>query len=116
VQEFDAMLCWFNNSPARERAKYTIMHNSNEQKAMIKEVVYKIDINTYAREEENKDLKMNDIARISIRTTRPLMVDEYRDNRDRFRNLMLCFAGSIIVLPVSVQNILLCIIPTSKRP
>jgi sulfate adenylyltransferase subunit 1 len=81
VQEFDAMLCWFNNSPARERAKYTIMHNSNEQKAMIKEVVYKIDINTYAREEENKDLKMNDIARISIRTTRPLMVDEYRDNR-----------------------------------
>ena len=81
VQEFDAMLCWFNNAPARPRAKYTIVHTSNEQKAMIKEVVYKIDINTYAREEENKDLKMNDIARISIRTTRPLMVDEYRDNR-----------------------------------
>jgi sulfate adenylyltransferase subunit 1 len=81
VQEFDAMLCWFNNSPARERAKYTIMHTSNEQKAMIKEVVYKIDINTYAREENDKELKMNDIARITIRTTRPLMVDEYRDNR-----------------------------------
>ena len=43
--------------------------------------MYKIDINTYAREEEDKELKMNDIARISIRTTRPLMVDEYRDNR-----------------------------------
>ena len=81
LQEFDAMLCWFNNSPARPRAKYTIVHTSNEQKAMIKEVVYKIDINTYAREEEDKELKMNDIARISIRTTRPLMVDEYRDNR-----------------------------------
>ena len=48
---------------------------------MIKEVIYKIDINTYAREEEDKALKMNDIARISIRTTRPLMIDEYRDNR-----------------------------------
>ncbi len=81
LQEFDAMLCWFNNSPARERAKYTIKHTSNEQKAMIKEVVYKIDINTYSREEEDKQLRMNDIARISIRTTRPLMVDEYRDNR-----------------------------------
>ncbi|MBC42552.1 MAG: sulfate adenylyltransferase, partial [Pusillimonas sp.] len=81
LQEFDAMLCWFNNAPARPRAKYTIVHTSNEQKAMIKEVVYKIDINTYAREEEDKELKMNDIARISIRTTRPLMVDEYRDNR-----------------------------------
>ena len=81
LQEFDAMLCWFNNAPARPRAKYTIVHTSNEQKAMITNVVYKIDINTYAREEDDKELKMNDIARISIRTTRPLMVDEYRDNR-----------------------------------
>ncbi len=81
LQEFDAMLCWFNNGPARPRAKYTIVHTSNEQKAMIKDVIYKIDINTYSREEEDKELKMNDIARISIRTTRPLMVDEYRDNR-----------------------------------
>lgn len=81
VQEFDAMLCWLNNSPARNRAKYTIVHTSNEQKAMIKDVIYKIDINTYAREEDDKELRMNDIARISIRTTKPLMLDEYRDNR-----------------------------------
>ncbi|MEZ4874786.1 MAG: sulfate adenylyltransferase subunit CysN [Flavobacteriaceae bacterium] len=81
VQEFDAMICWLNNQPARPRAKYTILHTSNEQKAMINEVVYKIDINTYNREEEDKELKMNDIARIKVRTTRPLMIDEYRENR-----------------------------------
>lgn len=81
LQEFDAMLCWLNNNPARPRAKYTIVHTSNQQKAMIKDVVYKIDINSYTRNEEDKDLSMNDIARIKIRTTRPLMVDEYRDNR-----------------------------------
>lgn len=81
IQEFDAMLCWFHNTSARPRAKYTIFHTSNEQKAIIKDVVYKVDINTYAREEEDKELKMNDIARITLRTTRPLMVDEYRDNR-----------------------------------
>lgn len=81
VQEFDAMLCWLNNSAARPRAKYTILHTSNEQKAMIKDVVYKIDINTYARNEEDKNLDMNDIARVTVRTTRPLMLDEYRDNR-----------------------------------
>ena len=81
VQEFDAMLCWLNDAPARPRAKYTIMHTSNEQRAMIKEVIYKIDINTYAREEEDKSLEMNAIARVKIRTTRPLMMDEYRDNR-----------------------------------
>lgn len=81
TQEFDAMLCWLNNTAARPRAKYTILHTSNEQKAMIKEILYKIDINTYNREEEDKDLNMNDIARIKVRTTRPLMIDEYRDNR-----------------------------------
>jgi sulfate adenylyltransferase subunit 1 len=81
VQEFDAMLCWLNNAPARPRAKYTIMHTTNEQKAMVKEIQYKIDINTYTRDTDNKDLTMNDIAKVKIRTTRPLMIDEYRDNR-----------------------------------
>jgi len=81
LQEFDAMLCWLHNNPAKPRAKYTIMHTSNEQKAMIKAVTYKIDINTYNRETEDKELNMNDICRVKIRTTRPLMIDEYRDNR-----------------------------------
>lgn len=81
TQEFDAMLCWLHKDTARPRAKYSIVHTSNEQKAMIKDILYKIDINTYNRDEENKDLSMNDIARIKVRTTRPLMIDEYRDNR-----------------------------------
>ena len=80
-QEFDAMLCWFNNSAAKPRAKYTIVHTSNEQKAMIKNISYKVDVNTYARIEDSPTLDMNDIARVTIKTTRPLMIDEYRDNR-----------------------------------
>ncbi|EDM43236.1 sulfate adenylyltransferase, subunit 1 [unidentified eubacterium SCB49] len=80
-QEFDAMLCWLHNDTAKPRAKYTILHTSNEQKAMIKDVVYKIDINSYARLEDDNELAMNSIARVTIKTTRPLMIDEYRDNR-----------------------------------
>jgi sulfate adenylyltransferase subunit 1 len=81
AQEFDAMLCWLHNDSARSRAKFSIVHTSNRQKAMIQDVVYKIDVNTYSREKDNKELNMNDIARVKIRTTRPLMIDEYRDNR-----------------------------------
>ena len=88
-QEFDVMLCWLNNEPAKSRAKYTVMHTSNEQRAMIKNVVYKIDINTYNRNTEDKDLLMNDIARVTIRTTHRLMLDSYRDNRN---------TGSIILI------------------
>ncbi|MCO6174217.1 GTP-binding protein [Flavobacterium sp. NRK F10] len=80
-QEFDAMICWLNNKQAQPRAKYSILHTSNEQKAMIKDVVYKVNINTYERNEEDKDFQMNDIGRVKLRTTKPLMIDSYRDNR-----------------------------------
>lgn len=81
TQEFDAMLCWLHNNSARPRVKYTIKHTSNDQKAMITDATYKIDVNTYSRNKEDKELGMNDIGRVKIRTTRPLMIDEYRDNR-----------------------------------
>lgn len=94
-QEFDVMLCWLNNNAAKSRAKYTIMHTSNVQRAMIKEVVYKIDINSYNRNTEEKDLSMNDIARVKIRTTNRLMLDSYRDNR---------ITGSIILIDESTNE------------
>lgn len=81
LQEFDAMICWLQNGNARLRAKYTIRHTSNEQKAIIAEVSYKIDINTYERNNDDKEIRMNDICKISIKTTKPLMVDPYRTNR-----------------------------------
>ncbi|WP_404803480.1 sulfate adenylyltransferase subunit 1 [Marixanthotalea marina] len=80
-QDIEVMLCWLNNVDAKPRAKYTIKHTSNDQKAMIKEVVYKIDINTLERNSEDKTLSMNSISKVKIRTTKPLMIDSYRENR-----------------------------------
>ena len=80
-QDIEVMLCWLHNDPAKPRAKYSIRHTSNEQKAMIKEVVYKFDINTLERKRDDKELKMNDISKVKIRTTKPIMVDSYRENR-----------------------------------
>ncbi len=88
-QDIEVMLCWLNNSPAKPRAKYTIRHTSNDQKAMIKEVIYKIDINTLGRSEKDIELNMNDIGKVKIRTTKPLMIDSYRENRT---------TGSIILI------------------
>lgn len=80
-QEFDAMICWLNNSPARHNTKYTIRHTSNDQKAIIKEIVYKVDINTLDRITNVSDINTNEICRVSLKTTKPLMIDSYRDNR-----------------------------------
>lgn len=81
AQDLELMLCWLHNDTAKPRAKYNIRHTSNDQKAMIKEVVYKFDINSFKRNTEDKALRMNDICKVKIRTTKPLMIDSYRDNR-----------------------------------
>ena len=81
IQDLEVMLCWLNNSPAKPRAKYTIRHTTNEQKAMINEIIYKIDINTLGRKTDDFSMVMNDICKVKIRTTKPLMVDSYRENR-----------------------------------
>lgn len=80
-QDIEVMLCWLHNEDAKPRAKYNIRHTTNEQKAIIKEIVYKINIDTLGRNNEDKALKMNDISKVKIRTTKPLMTDSYRENR-----------------------------------
>ena len=81
AQDLVLMLCWLHDDTAKPRAKYNIRHTSNDQKAMIKEVIYKFDINSFKRNTEDKELRMNDICKVKIRTTKPLMIDSYRDNR-----------------------------------
>ena len=81
TQYIDVMLCWLGNRPAQPRSKYTLMHNINEQKAMIREVIHKIDIHSLNRDPGDKEFKMNDIGKVRIRTNQPLMVDPYRENR-----------------------------------
>ena len=95
TQDFDAMICWLDSSPARPRAKYSILHCGNEQKAMIKEVVHQIDINTLNRAEGDPNLVMNAIAKVQLRTTRPLMVDAYRENRQ---------TGSFVLVDDATHN------------
>ena len=80
-QDIEIMLCWLNNAPMQPGAKYLVRHTSNEQKAMIKEILYKIDINTLDRNAEDKSIAMNEIAKVRLRTTKPLMTDPYRENR-----------------------------------
>ena len=72
-QDLEVMLCWLNANPPRPRAKYVIKHTTAEARAMITDIQYKMD--------EDKAIKMNDIARVKIRSTKPLFVDDYNVNR-----------------------------------
>jgi sulfate adenylyltransferase subunit 1 len=75
------MVCWFNDKPLQERGKYILRHTTKEARCIIKEVRYKMDVNTLHRDMHDKQIGMNYIARISIRSTMPLFVDAYQKNR-----------------------------------
>ena len=80
-QDIKVMICWFNERPLKLGGKYAIKHITNDLRCMVKEVKFKININTFERDYEDKEVKMNDIVRLKLRTTKPIYYDSYRKNR-----------------------------------
>lgn len=74
-------ICWLNHKPLNEGGKYIIRHATEETRAIIKEVHYKVNINTLENILDDKTVRMNDIAHISIKTLKPLKYDSYSENR-----------------------------------
>lgn len=81
TQDLEVMICWFNSKPLQIRGKYAILHTTKEVRCVVKDIRYKLDINTLHRNQDDKSIQMNDIARVVIRTTQPLFTDTYRKNR-----------------------------------
>lgn len=81
-QDIDVMLCWLNERPLQPNGKYALKHTSRDARCMVKEVTYKMDINTLRKLDEDKQVGMNDIGRVLLRTTVPLHFDNYARNRN----------------------------------
>ncbi|HMC98456.1 MAG TPA: GTP-binding protein, partial [Flavobacteriales bacterium] len=88
-QDIDVMLCWFNERPLVPGGKYAIKHTTRDARCMIKEVKYRMDINTLHKAEGDPTIRMNDIGRVQLRTTVALHFDKYGRNRN---------AGSLILI------------------
>jgi sulfate adenylyltransferase subunit 1 len=88
-QDIDLMICWLNEKKLQPNGKYSIRHTTKEAKCIVKDVKYKVNINTLHRIEDDKTIGLNDIGRIQIRTTSPLFYDSYQKNRS---------TGSIILI------------------
>ncbi|MDX9854381.1 MAG: GTP-binding protein [Tenuifilaceae bacterium] len=88
-QDIDVMICWLSEKPMVVGGKYALKHTTNDLRCLIKEVKYKVNINTLEKDYDDKNIGLNDIACISLRTTKPLFFDAYRKNR---------ITGSLIVI------------------
>ncbi len=81
TQELEVMMCWMNSSPLKAKAKYILKNTSNEVIGLIKEVVHKVDINNLNPITDDLEVRMNDICKVKIKTSKPVMVDAYKTNR-----------------------------------
>lgn len=80
-QEIELMICWFNERPLVLGGKYAVKHTTSDAKAVVKEVIYKMDINSLEKNPDDFQIRMNDIGRIKIKTSKPLFFDSYAKNR-----------------------------------
>jgi bifunctional enzyme CysN/CysC len=81
TQDIEAMVCWLTDEPLHVRGMYAVKHTTRNVRAQVRDVEYRIDVNTLHRDESADSLTLNEIGRIKLRTTKPLFVDEYRRNR-----------------------------------
>jgi len=81
TRELDAMVCWMAERPLSPSGRYRIKHTTRTALAKVDEVLYHIDVNSLHRREEVNGLELNEIGRLRLRLSSPLLVDEYRRNR-----------------------------------
>jgi sulfate adenylyltransferase subunit 1 len=80
-QDLEVLLCWMDSKPLKAGNKYLIQHNSRRIKSVVKEIEYRLDVNTLNREEHIESVGLNEIVRVKIRTASPLAYDLYKDLR-----------------------------------
>jgi bifunctional enzyme CysN/CysC len=81
TQDIEAMICWLTDQPLQIRGMYAVKHTTRSVRAQVRDIEYRMDVNTLHRDESAEALSLNEIGRIKLRTTKPLFVDEYRRNR-----------------------------------
>jgi len=94
-QEIDLMVCWLNEKPMVPGGKYTIRHTTSELRGIIREVGYKVNINTLEQDAEDLTVGLNEIAKIRIKTSKPIFYDSYRQNH---------ITGSVIIIDEGTNN------------
>jgi sulfate adenylyltransferase large subunit len=80
-QDLEAMICWMTDQPLSARSMYVLKHTTKSVRAMVKDLQYRLDINTLHRDDTVDQLGLNDIGRVTLRSTAPLFYDAYGRNR-----------------------------------
>jgi sulfate adenylyltransferase subunit 1 len=94
-QEINVMVCWLGEKPMAIGGKYAIRHTTSEVRGIIKELDFKVNINNLEHNLEDKTVALNEIAKITIKTSKPLFYDSYKENH---------ITGSLIIIDEATNN------------
>ena len=97
TQDLDAMIAWMTDEPLRPRQRLAVKHSTRTVRAMVKDLQYRLDVNTLHRETDAAGLELNDIGRVRLRTTQPLFLDDYHRNRVTGRFILIDEASNATV-------------------
>ena len=82
TQDVEAMVCWMiSDKPLTPRSRFIVKHTSRTVKAIVKDLHYRIDVNTLHRDESPGQLGLNEVGRVTLRLTQPIFCDPYTRNR-----------------------------------
>jgi len=81
TRDLDAMICWMADEPLQPGRRYSLKHTTRTCRAVVDDLRYQVDVNTLHRHEDSRELGLNQIGRVHLRTSDRLLVDEYRHNR-----------------------------------
>jgi sulfate adenylyltransferase subunit 1 (EFTu-like GTPase family) len=81
-QDIEAMVCWMNDTRAlTPQSRLIVKHTTRSIKAIVRDLHYRLDVNTLHRDESAAELRLNEIGRVTLRLTQPIFCDPYGRNR-----------------------------------
>jgi len=101
--EADVLFCWLDDKPLQNGNKYLLQHNNRRVRTVIKNLAYKIDVNSLEHIEEVQQVKLNEIVRASIKTAAPIVFDSYKNNRSNGAAILIDETSNTTVAAVLFQ-------------
>ncbi|HZI53671.1 MAG TPA: GTP-binding protein, partial [Chitinophagaceae bacterium] len=103
--ELEALLCWMDEKPLQKGNKYFLQHNSRLVKAVVRQIEYKLDVNTLQKQPVEGSVKLNEVVRVSIKTASPLVYDAYDNIPENGSAILIDETSNSTVAAVMLQSI-----------
>ena len=102
--ELEVLLCWMDSKPLKAGNKYFLQHNSRRVKSVVREIEYKLNVNSLEKQEGVEKAELNDIVRAKIKTASPLAYDLYKDLRANGGLILIDETSNVTVGACMIQE------------